>query len=170
MMQLGASATNMFAEMADGGAVAARGAAAAGTATARVFGVFGAVAATGVAVHGWCTTKFSQKAVRVKVVELTTSLLYMQRWLAGLEHLECSICLETLPLMGSARRCGNYHYFHAECLQDWCQTCDQQGWLVSCPECRGDVSADSQPLDDFITADVRLHLLASSAREDANRA
>jgi len=157
-VQLGSTITNIVAELADGGVAATRGATAAnvvrvGAVTARVFGVVGAVAATGVAVHGWSTTKFSQKAVRSKLAEMTSSLLYMQRWLAGLEHLECPICLESLPLVGETRRCAdNYHYFHASCLQDWCQTCVQQEWAITCPECRGEVSADTHTLDDFITS------------------
>lgn len=161
-VQMGSSVTNVVSQLADG-AVATRGAVAAGAATARVAGVFGAVAAVGVAAHGWSTTKFSQKAVRAKLAELTSSLLSMQRWLAGLERLECPICLEALSLVGQTRRCcHSYHYFHAECLQNWCQTCEGRDWAVTCPECRGQVSADEQSLDDFITTDMRTHLAGSS--------
>jgi len=158
VVQLGANLSNGAAQLADGATVT-RGFVAASGPTARFLGVFGAVAATGVAVHGWCTTKFSQKAVRAKLAELTSSQLYMQRWLAGLERLECPICLESLSLGGEARRCSNnFHYFHATCLEDWCQTCGKEDWQVTCPECRGGVSSETQTLDDFITSDMRAHL------------
>jgi hypothetical protein len=162
VLQVGSTITNIVADLADGGVAAARGTAAAsaaarGTAATagRVLGVFGAVVATGVAVHGWSTTKFSQKAVRAKAAEMTSSLLYMQRWLAGLEHLECAICLECLPLLGETRRCSdNFHYFHAQCLQEWCQTCVRQDWEITCPECRGHISEGTHTLHDFVFSDV----------------
>jgi hypothetical protein len=163
-MQVGATITTIAAQIADESVVAARGAAVtgamrAGAIGARVFGVLGAVAATGVAVHGWSTTKFSQKAVRAKLDEMTTSLLCMQKWLAGLGDLECPVCLETLQLDAETRRCvHNFHYFHAQCLEDWCQTCTRHQWSVTCPECRGDVSSDVQTLDEFITSDMQTHL------------
>merc|ERR1711865_30764 len=125
----------------------------------RAFVVFGAVAATGIAVHGWSTTKFSQKAVRSKLAELTSSLLYMQKWLAGLDHLECPICLENLGLTDQAQCCSsNWHYFHSKCLEQWCQECVGKHLLPTCPECRCDLTMEVKPLDEFITHDVRAHL------------
>jgi hypothetical protein len=168
LMQVGSTITTIVAQIADESVLATRGAAVTGAMRvgavgARVFGVLGAVAATGVAVHGWSTTKFSQKAVRAKLDEMTTSLLCMQRWLAGLDNLECPVCLETLQLDAETRRCANnFHFFHAKCLEDWCQTCTRHQWAVSCPECRGDVAPDTHTLDDFITSDMQTHLKALS--------
>merc|ERR1711871_146574 len=164
LIQVGSSISNVIAEAVEGGVVATNASEAASamrvvSGASRAFAVFGAVAATGIAVHGWCTTKFSQQAVRAKLTELTSSLLYMQRWLAGLDDLECPICLESLSLSDNSQRClHNWHYFHASCLQEWCQSCDRQQWVQTCPECRGEVVAEVKTLDDFITSDMRAHL------------
>jgi hypothetical protein len=130
-----------------------------GSVASRAFGVFGAVAATGIAVHGWCTTKISQQVLRAKLAELTSSLLFMQRWLASLDNLECTICLENLSLLDNAARCSsNWHYFHASCLEQWCNGCAGRNVESTCPDCRGEIADESRPLDDFIARDVRSHL------------
>jgi hypothetical protein len=162
LIQVGATSATLAAEVVEEGLKAAStGASSAmkiGTFASRAFAVVGAVAAAGIAVHGWSTTKFSQQAVRAKLSELTSSLLYMQRWLAGLDDLECPICLEVLSLQDHSQRCTNWHYFHAECLQQWCQDCTDREIDPTCPECRGAVADDVKTLDNFIFSDMRTHL------------
>jgi len=184
VIHLGSTITNVVVEAVDGSLVAAnvatRGAAGLevasssnlarasntmrfGSVASKALGVFGAVAATGIAVHGWCSTKLCQQAVQSKLSELTSSLLHMQRWLAGLDDLECPICLENLSLADEAQRCSNnWHYFHSRCLREWCQDCETRQLPLTCPSCRGDLSGECKRLDDFITGDIRTHLVELS--------
>lgn len=123
--------------------------------TTTVLGVTGALMSTGIAVHGWSTTKSLQVSVRSKIEVLESSILYTQRWLAGVGGLECPVCLESLELHSQVMRCHTWHYVHSHCFDQWAR-----GHHQSCPVCRGPVNANerSQALQDLLAGDVRMYL------------
>lgn len=49
---------------------------------------------------------------------------------------ECSICQENIT---NIYKTNCNHEFHKECLEEWIQTCKNNGNLVSCPICRQEI-------------------------------
>jgi len=118
--------------------------------------LFGAVMATGIAIHGWCTTKFGQCEVRQKMQEMLVSILHMQQFLATAEQLECPFCLETVHLNDKVQRCNDgLHYFHEHCLRQWAHQSGGEGRGSTCPECACKLVAEVDVLQDFIDRDMR---------------
>lgn len=123
---------------------------------ARTLGVVGAVVSTGVAVHGWTTKKGLQNLVRQKCDALKSSVLDSQRWLAGMDELECSVCLEGISLEDDVACCGqSWHYFHRHCMRAWTEECGSRGRQVLCPLCQGHVTGDCGKLEDMINNEVQ---------------
>jgi len=121
----------------------------------KVLGVAGAVVATGMAVHGWVTTKSLQATLRRRLAEITSSMLDMQRWLAAMTQLECSICLGSIRLSDEAQCCNDsWHYSHAKCLKRWARECSSAGRDPSCPLCCGNLSARTGVLEKLIADDM----------------
>merc|ERR1719329_932409 len=143
-----------FGSEAAGAAAAARGAALGARAAplaVRALGVVGAVVSTGVAVHGWTTSKMLQDLVRGKRAELATSMLDTQRWLAAMSELECSICLGNIGLTEQVSCCrDSWHYTHRRCLQNWASECRAAGRESTCPLCCGPLDNRTGPLEGMI--------------------
>lgn len=103
-------------------------------AASKVIGIAGAVLSTGIAIHGWSTTKLGQSMIRAKIEELSNRVLCIQVLLAYGGRLECSICLDSVSPMDRMRRCArNFHIFHLRCLQTWERADANQ----PCPNCMG---------------------------------
>eukprot|EP00927_Polykrikos_kofoidii_P015233 TRINITY_DN16762_c0_g2_i1.p1 TRINITY_DN16762_c0_g2~~TRINITY_DN16762_c0_g2_i1.p1 ORF type:complete len:568 (+),score=135.58 TRINITY_DN16762_c0_g2_i1:102-1706(+) len=108
--------------------------------------ILGAVLTTGVAVHGWTSSKFSQREVRGKLAELDDRLLFFLCLLARLEALECPICLRPITPEGeTVRLCKeNWHCFHAACLREQKQEGNgSDGARPSCCSCSSPLEDDS---------------------------
>jgi len=169
--QMGVAIANTMMNFADD---AAQGAAAVGETAAvgarvapvamKVFGVAGAVFSTGIAVHGWSTTKSLQGTVRAKLKELTSAMLCTQRWLSAMSQLECPICLLGIELSDEAQCClESWHYSHKRCLQMWVTECQMTGREASCPQCCGALAQRAGVLEELITEDVASLLRDTSA-------
>jgi len=116
-------------------ASAAPAATAAAVVATQVFGVAGALVATGTAIRGWTSSKFGQTAVRAKVADLNERIQQIQLLLAGLDRLECSLCDAEVRLGVDVRFCADLsHCFHSGCLQLWEMRPDGKG---CCPRCQG---------------------------------
>lgn len=125
-----------------------------------IFGLFGALVATGVACRSWCTTNVSQKEVRLKKAEMIASVLYTQRWLSELSLLECPLCLKGIEHEDMVQRCsGSWHYMHSGCVEWWAEQCSVQFPQPRCPECRGELAPESKDFETLITSDVKRQLL-----------
>lgn len=145
------------------GTAAVVGAARLAPVMARVFGVASAALSTGVAVHGWSTTRSFQATLRERAETVESAILLTQRWLAGIGELECSICLCCIEGSDSVVRCHTWHYIHARCYQQWVQECRSHQREAVCPLCTGKVSEELQPLQDFLTDDIRNNIRTTKA-------
>jgi len=69
-------------------------------------------------------------------------------------HYECPVCFESIAPASATMRCdgsgGRPHYFHAECLGSWIESCQRQGNTATCPCCRGGVQVHTQRLEQFL--------------------
>jgi len=146
-----------------GGSAAAAGLSQVAKAAPRVLGVASAVLSTGIAIHGWSTTKSFQVSVQEKAEALESALLHTQRWLSGVGELECGICLCPVGLGDAARRCGTWHYCHARCYRQWEETCRASGRTPVCPLCNGAMNPEERTLEGFLTEDIRSNLRESKA-------
>jgi len=145
------------------GTAAVAGAARFAPVMARTFGVASAVLSTGIAVHGWSTTRSFQATLRERAETLESAILLTQRWLAGIGELECSICLCCIEGSDPVVRCHTWHYIHARCYQQWVHECRSHAREAVCPLCTGSVSEELQPLQEFLTDDIRNHLRKTEA-------
>mmetsp|Transcript_124086 Transcript_124086/g.247171 ORF Transcript_124086/g.247171 Transcript_124086/m.247171 type:complete len:411 (+) Transcript_124086:71-1303(+) len=145
------------------GTAAVAGAARLAPVMARVFGVASAVLSTGIAVHGWSTTRSFQATLRERAEAVESAILLTQRWLAGVGELECSICLCNIEGSESVVRCHTWHYIHARCHQQWVHECRSHQREAVCPLCTGRVSEEMQPLQDFLMDDIRNNLRKTEA-------
>jgi len=122
----------------------------------KVLGIAGAVVSTGVAVHGWATTKTVQATARQKYQEISSSMLGTQRWLAAMLELECPICLGGIDLSEEARCCrDSWHFSHRRCIDQWAEECRSGGRETTCPLCCGPLAPDAGILEDLILADMQ---------------
>lgn len=118
--------------------------------------LFGAVMATGIALHGWCTTKFGQQEVREKMQELLQKIVDMQKFLARVDQLECPYCLETIHFTQKVQRCSDsLHFFHDSCLRQWAHQSGGEGCGSTCPECACGMVPEVDDLQDFLERDTR---------------
>jgi hypothetical protein len=121
----------------------------------KALGVAGAVVSTGLAVHGWVTTKSLQTLARQRLTEISQSMLGTQRWLAAISELECVICLSSIELQDEAQCCEHsWHYSHRKCLQQWEAECTAHGRMTSCPLCCGPLSSRRGRLEDLMMEDM----------------
>mmetsp|Transcript_62495 Transcript_62495/g.116157 ORF Transcript_62495/g.116157 Transcript_62495/m.116157 type:complete len:608 (-) Transcript_62495:41-1864(-) len=126
---------------------------------AKALGVVGAVISTGVAVHGWVSTKSLQETCRSRMDEAEQSMISTQRWLAAMSELECPICLGGVELQEEARCCSqSWHYAHAKCLADWERECEAARRCPTCPLCCGPLSSKSGVLEELIVQELQRHI------------
>ena len=162
-MKVGISVAGTAVGIADqvvlGGAETASIGARAVPVAARALGVVGAVVSTGVAVHGWVTTKGLQETCRSRLTSVNSATVATQRWLAAMSQLECSICLGAIELHEEARCCSkSWHYAHAHCLGDWEKECEQHGRPATCPLCCGPLSLKRGVLQDLMVEDIQNYM------------
>lgn len=121
----------------------------------KVFGVAGAVLSTGMAVHGWATTKSLQVFARRRLAEISSSTLDTQRWLAAMSQLECPICLGNIELSEEVTCCrDSWHYAHLHCIRQWAHECQSHGRDANCPLCCGALSSRDGVLEELIREDI----------------
>eukprot|EP00929_Paragymnodinium_shiwhaense_P082721 TRINITY_DN43734_c0_g2_i1.p1 TRINITY_DN43734_c0_g2~~TRINITY_DN43734_c0_g2_i1.p1 ORF type:complete len:621 (+),score=143.63 TRINITY_DN43734_c0_g2_i1:74-1936(+) len=121
-----AGAADAAASASSSGVVVASSAS--GVLAARALGIFGAAVSTGVAVHGWSTTKGLQKQVRKQSVMLTKTLAQALHWLSSMGQLNCDICRQRIILAHDAARCeDSWHCFHEPCFRRWVHKQQAQG-------------------------------------------
>lgn len=118
-----------------------------GTAAAgRVLGGVGAGLAIGVAIHGWSTTKPTQKLIRAKLAEVERSVTYLNTFADQVTHvLRCPLCEEPLDFGNAAvpmYRCRQFHCFHAACVRKNAAAEELTDATASsyCPLCPGGAS------------------------------
>mmetsp|Transcript_9195 Transcript_9195/g.20488 ORF Transcript_9195/g.20488 Transcript_9195/m.20488 type:complete len:604 (-) Transcript_9195:58-1869(-) len=165
-MQVGVAIAHTAVNIAD--QVVLGGAAAAETASigvrampvaAKALGVVGAVISTGVAVHGWVSTKSLQETCRGRMTDMKSAMLGTQRWLAAMSELECSICLGGIDLKEEARCClQSWHYAHAKCLADWERECQANHRPATCPTCCGRLCSRAGVLEELIVEELQRHI------------
>jgi len=123
---------------------------------AKVLGVAGAVVTTGIAIHGWSTTKELHQALRQRLAQATASMTTSEKFLAAMSSLECSICLCSVELSDQAGSCAEkWHYSHASCLHAWRSECDRNHREACCPLCNGALSDKTGLLGDLLAETVR---------------
>jgi len=149
--QFGTSVARLIVEAVDEASGAAVGAASAAEiaapAAARIFGVAGAILATGIAIHGWANTKALQVNVRKLLDDLTDSLQCSQRWLATVGKLDCILCHSALQLSDKSSCCTNlWHCFHSKCYKRWARPRYNAGQEFGCPSCGGAMAPKRRPL------------------------
>mmetsp|Transcript_22300 Transcript_22300/g.51037 ORF Transcript_22300/g.51037 Transcript_22300/m.51037 type:complete len:606 (-) Transcript_22300:70-1887(-) len=126
---------------------------------AKALGVVGAVISTGVAVHGWVSTKGLQETCRSRMDDAEQAMISTQRWLAAMSELECPICLGGVELNEEARCCSqSWHYAHAKCLADWERECQGARRCPTCPLCCGPLSSKSGVLEELIVQELQRHI------------
>lgn len=122
---------------------------------ARFLSVAGAVVSVGAAAHGWATTKSLQGTVRKRLQDITRSMLMTERWLAGMNELECPICMRRIELSDDVRGCkGSWHYSHSACLEQWVAKCSASSREASCPVCCGPLAPHTGILEMLIADDM----------------
>jgi len=122
---------------------------------ARFLSVAGAVVSVGAAAHGWATTKSLQGTVRKRLQDITRSMLMTERWLAGMNELECPICLSRIELSDDVRGCkGSWHYSHSACLEQWVAKCSSGSREAACPVCCGPLAPHTGILEMLIADDM----------------
>lgn len=122
---------------------------------ARALGVVGAVLSTGVAVHGWATTKTLQTCVRRRIADIGRSICGVQRWIAAMDEMECCICLLPISSQDEVQSCeDSWHYSHAQCLTQWADECRMQHREVTCPLCTGALAPRTGLLQDLLMEDI----------------
>lgn len=126
--QFGATVTRVIVEALEEGAQAATVATRAASSTACyaacALGLAAAAVSTGVALHGWTTTKSLKTKVNTLQEDLTSSMLGCVRWLSAMNQLECGICRYAINLSHEAGCCSpRCHFFHARCIQMWREEC-----------------------------------------------
>lgn len=148
-----ADTAGAFTVAAESAAVAGRVAPVA----SKALGVAGAVVSTGMAVHGWVTTKSLQALTRKRLTEISQSMLGTQRWLAAMSELQCTICLSAIALTDEVQCCkDSWHYSHRRCLEQWDTECRATGRATTCPLCCGPVSTRRGRLEDLMMEDMRM--------------
>eukprot|EP00929_Paragymnodinium_shiwhaense_P081465 TRINITY_DN4262_c0_g2_i1.p1 TRINITY_DN4262_c0_g2~~TRINITY_DN4262_c0_g2_i1.p1 ORF type:complete len:602 (+),score=97.81 TRINITY_DN4262_c0_g2_i1:150-1955(+) len=139
----GGMATNMSGTAARMAASIGPSMSSAAQAAGQVIGVAGALIGTCTAIRGWTTSKFGQTAIRARIADLTLRIRQVQHLIAGVDHLECGLCLKDVKLGTPARRCRDSHVFHAECLRRWDQRPERAG---CCPKCKSPLEENVAPL------------------------
>eukprot|EP00931_Biecheleriopsis_adriatica_P073683 TRINITY_DN47922_c0_g1_i1.p1 TRINITY_DN47922_c0_g1~~TRINITY_DN47922_c0_g1_i1.p1 ORF type:complete len:896 (+),score=205.69 TRINITY_DN47922_c0_g1_i1:39-2726(+) len=106
----------------------------------KVFGGMGAGLALGVAIHGWSTTKPTQKLVQEKLSEVQRSVDYLHSLLQQMAGVLRCPCCEEIMYFGRSeggtctiRRCPQFHCFHADCVKNTgrCPLCPSDAASVS---------------------------------------
>eukprot|EP00928_Gymnodinium_smaydae_P071231 TRINITY_DN54874_c0_g1_i1.p1 TRINITY_DN54874_c0_g1~~TRINITY_DN54874_c0_g1_i1.p1 ORF type:complete len:697 (-),score=98.55 TRINITY_DN54874_c0_g1_i1:164-2254(-) len=122
----------------------------------KALGVAGAVVSTGLAIHGWATTKSLQALVQSKLKSISQSMLGTHRWLAAMSEYECTICLSRIELGDDVQFCkDSWHCFHSHCLHRWGEECRRHIRAPTCPLCLGSLSSKRGQLEDLVVEEMR---------------